>query len=121
MMRGLEHLFEERLGVLGLFSLEKRRLREDLINTYKCLEGRCQEDGARLFSEVPSDRTRSSGHKLEHKKFQPNMRKSFFIESGRDWNRLPMEAAECPSLETFQTQLDALLCNLPALAGAWTE
>jgi len=112
MMRGLERLcYEERLRELCLFSLKMRRLREDLINTYKYLKGGCEEDGAKLFSVVPSNRTRGNGHK--HRKFRLNTRKNFFtLRVTEPWHRMPRDAVESPSLEVFKTHLDKVLCSL---------
>ncbi|PKU40358.1 hypothetical protein llap_9333 [Limosa lapponica baueri] len=114
MFKGLECLpYEERLKELGLFSLEKRRLRGDLICVYKFLNGGLMDDGARLFSVVSSNRMRGNRHKLEHRKFHSNMRKNFFtVRVTEPWNRLPREVVESPSLEIFKTRLDAVLSNV---------
>ena len=60
MIKGLEHLlYKESVRNLGLFSLEKGRLRGDVINVYKYLKYMSQVDGAELISVVCSDMTRS--------------------------------------------------------------
>ena len=73
MIKVLEHLsYEERLSDLSLFSLEKRRLKGDLINVYKLLKCGRQRDVANLFSVVCGDRTWGNCPNLGHRKFLTN-------------------------------------------------
>ncbi|KAK4825854.1 hypothetical protein QYF61_003105 [Mycteria americana] len=72
-MKGWQHpSYEERLRELGLFSLEKRRLRGNLIQL------------------VPSDETRGYGHKLKHRRFPSEHQEALFYCEVRTWLKVKM-------------------------------
>lgn len=61
--------------MLRLFSLEKERLRADLINVYQSWKEWYRKDGARFCAVVPSVRTRGNECKSEHRMSPLNTRK----------------------------------------------
>jgi len=120
-------IWHTRRGWEGWDNLAKEKAQEDLINVYliKFLSGK--GEFARLFSVVPSDKTRGNRHKLKHFTSHLNRIRNFFTERViTHRNRLPREAVEFrSSLEAFKTQLGNVLSYLLLLIllekRSWTR
>ena len=107
LVRGLEDLtYEERLVELDLYSLERRRVRGDLIELHKMFH---KENyiTADTFVTLATDNHR--GHKL--KLFKPRCRtllrqKSFSQRIIDSWNALPPQVVQVRTVAAFKAALD---------------
>ncbi|CAH8451171.1 unnamed protein product [Dicrocoelium dendriticum] len=99
--------YEDRLKSLGLFSLERRRLRGDLIETFKIMKGLSAIVPSDLFELADSERLRGHRLKLKQQRARLNVRAKFFSNRVvRNWNKLPSELMDCETVVAFKAGLD---------------
>ncbi|MCQ7016906.1 hypothetical protein [Clostridioides difficile] len=108
MIPGLRSLpYEERLKHLKLPSLAFRRLRGELIETFKILKGFDDVRIENLFSLSEDNVTRNNGLKLVGKRFNTNISKNYYTNKViNSWNSLPAEVVAADSINSFKNRLD---------------
>jgi len=75
--------YQERPDRLGLFSLERRRFRDDLIEVYKIMRAIDKVDSQHLFPKVGESKTRGHRFKVRGGEIQKGPRGA--ISSLRGW------------------------------------
>jgi hypothetical protein len=106
---GLEEMtYEQRLEVLGLETLETRRLKFDLVNVFKIIHGIIPVDREKYF--VPGNViTRGHDYKLRVPHQRVNtMKFSFAVRVISKWNALPPHVVNSHSVAIFKNRLDAV-------------
>ena len=109
MLPGLDGLsYQERLNGWRLFSLERRRLRGDLIEIYKIMRGIDKVDSQYLFPKVGESKTRGHRFKVRGKRYKSVQRGNFFTQRVVCvWNKLPEVVVEAGTILSFKKHLDS--------------
>ena len=107
--------YEEKLKALGIQSLADRRVRFDMIETFKILKGFSNVDPSIFFQTVgenPEARTRGRSYHLNliGSNARTEVRKIFFSNRvPTSWNALPEEVKNSNSVSTFKHRYDRYL------------
>ena len=115
MVSGMKKLsYEQRLKRLNLTTLETRRKRGDLIETFKLLKKKENIDYEHFF-QMDQNSHNLRGHSL--KVYVPgvrtNTRKFFFSHRVlENWNKLPQEAIDTETVNCFKTRIDRYIKDM---------
>ena len=110
----LSHLtYESRLKALGLTTLEERRTRGDMIETYKILKGYDQINTKKSFFELDQKKSTRGHHlKLVKPRHKTHKRNQFFSARVVDlWNSLPEHIISSDNINIFKTSYDRYMSN----------
>jgi hypothetical protein len=101
--------YSTRLKYFGLHSLKGRRLRGDLIETYKIFHGLVDVKASSICSLVEDSITRNADSKIfvEHMR-KAKSRNTFRHRVAQQWNELPLGIKNAPTLNAFKNRLDWL-------------
>ena len=108
MISEFKHLnYEQRLKKLRLTTLEKRRVRGDMIQVYKLITKVDKVNYSKFFTLSEGGRTRGHKFKLSKKRTRLNLRKNFFSQRVvNTWNRLPNRVVNASNVNAFKKELD---------------
>ena len=99
--------YEDRLKYLDIYSLERRRTRGDLIETYKIMHNIDKTPEETYFQRSESTQLRGHSLKLHKKPVNTKMRQMFFSQRVVNaWNVLPEEVVQASSINAFKSRLD---------------
>ena len=99
--------YEDRLKELQLFPLKDRRLRGDMITTYKMLNGLIKVDLEQIVPTHGLSSTRSHAQQLKGQLVKGNMRKNFFTQRiVLPWNNLSNDTISSDTVNTFKGNYD---------------
>ena len=109
-IQGLQGMdYNGRITNLGLWTLEERRNRNDLIEVYRMTHGHSSVQMSAFF-EIPSDKTtRGHNYTIYKKMTQREVRSHFFSNRVVNrWNRLDREVVNAASVQAFKSGLDRI-------------
>jgi len=115
MISGLNNgSYKEKCTVLGLETLEARRIKQDLLEMYKIMHGQGQQEQGKMFTLAQCRDgvvTRHTADPLTIKvpRSRLDLRKNSFSVRGAElWNKLPFEIRSIETLPRFKNAIKTL-------------